>query len=403
MEEGLNDSEQFVAALAKRTFLSLWSYVNPRGRAPNKELCDVLAVCAPHIVVFSVKDVRMTGDGEVERARWARKAVDASIKQLYGAQRVITDARCAVRLDGSLGVSFPPASERCVHLVAIALGADSEMPLVSGEYGSGIVHVMSGPALNVILSELDTVTDLTNYLHAKEAALSNAHLVVSGGEENLVAWYLAHDRTFPNPADVLAGKHSLWSEFVAQPQVEARKTADRLSYFWDQLIDLVGGDMIRGELEMSHSLDQDELAIRVMARESRLGRRMLSKALLSFLDGQTKEDGVRARITSSPSDSDVGYVFLARPLHTPREERRQELTMRCFVARGELKSRSTWVGIATETREGQTGESYDLVYFRWPAWSAEDESRASRIKRELGYFRNPRMQSTHEEEYPAAD
>ena len=42
MSEGVTDSEQFVYEICQKSFLSLWSYVNPRGREPAKELCDVL-------------------------------------------------------------------------------------------------------------------------------------------------------------------------------------------------------------------------------------------------------------------------------------------------------------------------------------------------------------------------
>ena len=42
MSEGVTDSEQFVDQICQKSFMSLWSYVNPKGRDPAKELCDVL-------------------------------------------------------------------------------------------------------------------------------------------------------------------------------------------------------------------------------------------------------------------------------------------------------------------------------------------------------------------------
>ena len=41
MSQGLNPSERFVYSACKASFLSLWSYANPRGE-PGKELCDIL-------------------------------------------------------------------------------------------------------------------------------------------------------------------------------------------------------------------------------------------------------------------------------------------------------------------------------------------------------------------------
>ena len=59
MTEAVNDSEQFVYDICLKSFLSLWSYINPQGKTPGKELCDVLVVCAPHIIVISVKPLCM--------------------------------------------------------------------------------------------------------------------------------------------------------------------------------------------------------------------------------------------------------------------------------------------------------------------------------------------------------
>ena len=52
---------------------------------------------------------------------------------------------------------------------------------------------------------------------------------------------------------------------------------------------------------------------------------------------------------------------------------------------------------------GQTGASYDFLYLLKPTWTVEDEAVASRIKRELGFFSDPRMQSAYEQEYPPTD
>jgi len=41
----VNTSEEFVYKACKHSFLSPWSYLNPRGKELGKEFCDVLAVC----------------------------------------------------------------------------------------------------------------------------------------------------------------------------------------------------------------------------------------------------------------------------------------------------------------------------------------------------------------------
>ena len=55
-DEGLNPAETFVLRLCRQSFLSLWSYANAQGKS-GKELCDILVVCDPDIVIVSVKAI----------------------------------------------------------------------------------------------------------------------------------------------------------------------------------------------------------------------------------------------------------------------------------------------------------------------------------------------------------
>jgi hypothetical protein len=62
--EGLTTSERYLARLGEKSFLNLWSYPNTfrdqkdnPGASQGKELCDLLVVCGPHIVIFSEKTI----------------------------------------------------------------------------------------------------------------------------------------------------------------------------------------------------------------------------------------------------------------------------------------------------------------------------------------------------------
>lgn len=50
----INASEAFVEGICNRAVLSLWTFSNPL-RHDNKELCDVLIVCDPDVLLISVK------------------------------------------------------------------------------------------------------------------------------------------------------------------------------------------------------------------------------------------------------------------------------------------------------------------------------------------------------------
>lgn len=123
----VNESEAFVHDLCRRSFLSLWSVENPEGTKKGEELADAIVVVGSDVLVFSVKECRIktTGDDDVDVARWLRKAVEGSVKQLRGAANALRRMD-VVRLPENSNVVFPLAAlaNRRFHFVAVALGAD---------------------------------------------------------------------------------------------------------------------------------------------------------------------------------------------------------------------------------------------------------------------------------------
>ena len=97
---GVTKSESYLAKLAERNFLNLWSYPNTfidkkvRNKGDGKELCDLLVVCGDHVLIFSdktvgwptVKDVRtrvaplvQARHSKVSRSNQRGRAVDVAI------------------------------------------------------------------------------------------------------------------------------------------------------------------------------------------------------------------------------------------------------------------------------------------------------------------------------------
>jgi hypothetical protein len=115
MAPSTNPAEELVGRLARHSFLALWSYANPRGKG-GKELCDVLAVCDPHVVIFSVKDIAVPpiSDTSVAWQRWHRGAIEESVKQIYGAERWLRSAANVIRSDG-VTVSLPVIRRGAYH------------------------------------------------------------------------------------------------------------------------------------------------------------------------------------------------------------------------------------------------------------------------------------------------
>jgi hypothetical protein len=90
---GITPSEKYLAKLADKTFLNLWSYPNlfidkkEGGTGVGKELCDLLVVCGDDIIILSDKSIewQKTVDFHVAWSRWYRRAVEKSVAQIRGA------------------------------------------------------------------------------------------------------------------------------------------------------------------------------------------------------------------------------------------------------------------------------------------------------------------------------
>ena len=396
-----NPAEAFVARIARRSFLALWSYANPR-RKSGKELCDVLAVCDPDVVIFSVRNVSVskTRDLGVRWERWQRKAVDESVKQIYGAERELRREGRVIRSDGPAGLVLPDRVRLRVHRIAVALGDRGQVPMLAGDLGKGFVHVLSDDSVEAVLRELDTVSDLTAYLAAKDQLFRRrVRVTLNGSEKDLLAFYLRQGREFPTGHDLLLVDEGIWDGFASSPEYKSKKEADRDSYAWDGLVDLLCEDLLSRAPEFGPDLDQAEVAIRTMARENRFARRGLGRSLKEFL-GLAQQKKTRSRFGSSPSG--VVYVFLATPHGYPRDARMAELAGRCFVARGLRPTCTTVVGVATEQENARKGSSMDLAHLYVSEWTPKHQLQSERLQRELGYFSRCQTRLVREEEYPAS-
>jgi len=392
----VNRAEEFVAELCKRTFLSLWSYPNPKTKNKDRELCDVLVVCDPDVVIISVKEIgfKDTGRTLVDWKRWHREAIEKSVDQIYGAERYINrnEMKTVVSNEGKQGLPIPAPSKRRIWRVAVALGSQEKAPIYPGDFGKGFVHVFDEKSFEIVIKELDTITDFIRYLDAKETLLSPTEVLMEGGEEDLLASYLANNREFPKGGDILVVTDD-WEEFYQSQDYKNKKREDKVSYWWDRLIERVSRYFETGTLEYGNS-PEAERVIRIMAREDRFSRRILSKYFWEFMRAAGKGE-VRSRTIPSPSG--VSYVFQACPHGEDREYRKAELGCRCFIVRGMYPNNKTVVGIATERYIKGKGVSFDLTLFHKEKWTEEDRRT---LQKETGFFKNPRETHLPEDEYP---
>jgi hypothetical protein len=223
---GSTDSERFLFAQCRRSYLQLWSYANlfrnqgKLGDGDGKELCDVMVVLGNSIVLFSDKNCAFPDSGnlELDWQRWEKRAISASRKQLRGAERwirqfpnqVFLDRRCTCPLP----IKLPAGENLRVYKVAVALGASDRFRRETGGSGSlmldahpsgdyrkpfvanlfdadgDVVHIVDEITLPVLLDELDTLPDLLEYLEAKERLVRRGSVIGLAGEEEMIGYSL---------------------------------------------------------------------------------------------------------------------------------------------------------------------------------------------------------------------
>jgi len=440
--------------LARKSFLSLWSFPNlyrdsgrSGGKGDGQELADALVIFNEHVLIFSDKHSAYSShkDERIAWSRWYRSAVKESATQLVGALKWITRYPDRIFLDKSCTERFtfplPSADVAKFHLIAVTRGSLEACKAYFNNESLGslqidmslrghdqhvepfrighvleeqFIHVLDELTLDVLMDELDTVTDFVRYLEKKESFLSSGSpLVVASGEEQLAAIYLTkmnadgqHDFVLPQevgekPPSVFYLAEGFWESYVVNPQRVAKKEADKISYNWDGLIEHF---VTHGE-----SGPDAEMALRLLASESRFSRRHLSEQLLSCMSMEMAPGSRYARIVGSAEDLHRVYVFLildrevASTYEEYRELRRGLLYAFCCATRLRSPDAHYVIGFATE-RLGTRGATEDLwaMDVRPQFWTEERVQEAQRLREAFDIFNEgrTRMFTGNSQEFP---
>jgi len=476
---GTTPSERFLARLCDSTFLSLWSYPNvyrdqgKTGTGDGKEMCDLLVVCGDDVLLFSDKSVAFKGDvaSPTSWARWCKRAVIRSADQLHGAARWL-DSPDRLFLDRSctqpLLLSIPPPAARQVHRIVVARGSGQAcraffgsgsgslviLPAISGtqhidphqslshpfaigdiDPAREFVHVLDDTTLELLLSELDTISDFVRYLVDKEAFVRSGNLISAAGEEELLGYYLGHMNssgnhafTTPDGRDVWrAGEYAsisegIWQQTSSRPEFLRKKEADRISYQWDQMIERFAGHLLGGTARTAArepaSITQHERALRLMALETRFERRAIAEQILEAIRlGSPDQNYARIIGLREPLEARTVYVFLQVPFNEAsgapdyEEYRDRRATLAyayCMGIKARFPAIPRTIGIAVEppATVGPAGPfSEDLVMVEPPKWTAELQEEADELCAMFGIM-DPEKLTTdriRQREYPEAD
>ncbi|HAP38757.1 MAG TPA: hypothetical protein DCQ94_03255, partial [Nitrospira sp.] len=406
--EGVNESERMLMRLCRKSFLSLWAHANLHtaqdmrdGRGSAKEFADVLVIFGNDVIIFSDKNIQFQADREQNIAwpRWFKRAVTESAIQLHGAMswlrrfpgRIFLDAACT----RPLPIELPSADRARYHLVAVTRGSrDACLKTFPGSFGTlqidtGIegrahekvpftvgaldrskhfVHVLDEFSLEVVMDEMDTITDFLAYLKAREAFLSEADTtVVAAGEEQLIAAYISNGDNGKHPFlpdAVGSDKPSLvifddshYPGLIQRPEYQAKRRQDERSRAWDDLLERLIrlGDPRLVHPEVEQTNHETEEALRLMASESRFRRHLLTESLLEMLAAAAEEPCKRrARVFTTHEQSDLVYIFLVtpkRPNETDDDYRKHRVAMLhayCRCAKLRFPQSETFIGLGLD-------------------------------------------------------
>jgi len=268
-------TEELVHRIASTSFFSPCSFLSPVRADNGEELCDVLVVVDPDVIVFSIKEVqpKVTGDYNVDAKRWSTRAVASSIKQLKGARRTLERGVDIYSTDGQR-INLPPLDQMRIRTVGIAFGGKEDYYINSNTSKDAPIYTFDGECFELAMGELDTITDFLTYLDEVFRFTSTHQIISDGGDMGALCSYLLNGRRFVdngNPALILSNR---WDEIQNDARYKRKKELDRVSYLWDELI----VDVISGGVLHEGPLSGLEIA-RELSRETRLKRRLLGAFL----------------------------------------------------------------------------------------------------------------------------
>ncbi|MDO8883298.1 hypothetical protein, partial [Pseudotabrizicola sp.] len=413
---------------------------------------------------FSEKTIDWPG-GDLNTAwcRWTKRALRASAKQAKGAERWISEFPERVFLDRNCTIPFPiefPTPEnRTVHRVLVARGASSAyknqfggssgsliispdikgdahwsnaagriQPFTVGDIDpdGSFVHVFDEVALDIVLRELDTIRDFTDYLMKRAEFIRSGKLAEAHGEENLLAFYAIrinadgdHDFVVDQLPTPIVIDRKRYSKLASDPRYIAKRQEDKVSYAWDMLIDSFTTNMLNGTSitpeGYSFDLRRDEAGIREMALLSRYLRRAHGQAFLGALEKGKDVDRFCRVIMAPAGAKDCATAFFIQTFNYAKwidflkekggyETYRQKRTDLAIIFGKGLLERYPHlrqvIGISREPLGQDHGVSEDLVCIGQTEWTDDERQKIREDCEALNMLQDVRENHWRENEFP---
>lgn len=436
-----------LAEFCERSFLKLWSYPNPFKDSKNgHELCDLVAVFGDYVFIFFDRENQIPDvpdkDPQILWDRWKKNVIDRQVKTAHGAEQYIKSGR-PIFLDAKRTRPFPLAidpQKAIIHKIVVAHGAKEACERASDQnvYGSlaisycetdvnqtqpfiieidrrNPVHIFDNHNFSIVLGELDTVSDFSNYLDEKLRAVAKFDSLLYCGEEDLLGHYLLNydeetkrhiigtNRDDVNSVMIGEGE---WNDFIKTDLYKNTKEEDRISYFWDELIQRTCQNALNGTLGGNSDILRGQSAIFEMVKEPRFVRRALADRIRRTIMNFPDDPGQFTRqVTFLPSHlPDVGYVFFQlrvseayRKQPDYLDKRRTLLEIACGAAKNKFPQLTKVIGIGMDAPKfaGDTN-SEDFILLPCETWPDDMRTYYEEQNREWKFFGTPQLEQYNE-------
>ena len=379
------EAEALLYKIAKKTFFADWSYLNPK-KQNGDEICDLLIVFGSTAIIWQLKNVKLRDD------RIRKQDYSKNNKQLLGAHKFLTNLDEPLSLKNEImgmeTIDFSKITQ--YHLISTFFGELPAMHELFEEIKEKQLHIFTQNFTEIILKELDTISDFIDYLEKKEELISRQKntIVVEGGEEELLAWYLSNSRTFEISEEY--SSHSplimigpdCWNEFKNGEMYQAKKEADRKSYFWDELI-------IQCR-ECGH--ESYKYAAHIMASHDRYERTSLANNFLEIIqEAKNLNPNHSKKRIATFIGRNVVYAFYSpnfmdrKPDKKSVDEIVNNLFDLTYIARGKNRQCQTAIGIAYGNFDSEFTTSF--MYFHFPEWTSKNQKKMMELIEQTGFFK----------------
>lgn len=436
---GVTATERMLAEFCERSFLKLWSYPNPY-KDDGHELCDLLAVFGDYVFVFFDRENELPEvpdkDPKVLWDRWKRTVIDRQVRTAHGAERYIRSGR-PIFLDAKGTKPFPLGVNKdkaVIHKILVAHGAKEACERASPQniYGSLAitytetdggptepfhieidkrkpVHILDSHNMPIVLGELNTVSDFSAYLDEKVRAASGFDYLTYCGEEDLLGHYLLNydgvtKRHVIGPKKdrvngVMIGEGE-WHSFIQTDLYKNTKQEDRISYFWDDLIQRTCQNSLDRTLGGNSDILRGHSAIYEMVKEPRFMRRGLAQKMLAAVERFPDTGPFARQVTFLPSfQPKLGYVLLQ--LRAPdafraepdyREKRRTLLEIACGAAKNKFPHLVKVIGIGIDAPKFSGGTvAEDFILMPCETWTDETRTYYEAQNAQWNFFGTPEL------------